>query len=301
MKPNFFIVGAGKSGTTALYSYLKKHPRVFLPEKKEPHYFTIDRPGYRKVRTETEYLELFSKANSEHIAIGEASVSYLKSADALSEIAKFNPKAKIIIMIRNHIERAPSLHNQLLYKLEEDVVDFKTAYNLQDERKKGKYIPVTCTESFLLNYTERVRLYKDLERVYQVFPKEQVKIIFFDDFKKDVEQVYLDVLNFLGLEDVGYRNFEKINERKKLKSRSLKKLMQFRFKNKLIPKIFVLLGGKRLKLKKRINRMNTKSEEKNIISFEMKAKLAQDFKEDIDLLSQQTGRDLSGWYKKYIL
>ena len=72
-KPNFFIVGAPKCGTTALSEYLREHPQVFMSRPKEPHHFATDMPRYRFTKNEADYLDLFSGADDSHTAIGEAS------------------------------------------------------------------------------------------------------------------------------------------------------------------------------------------------------------------------------------
>ena len=74
-RPNFFIVGAPKCGTTALSHYLRQHPRIFFSLPKEPHYFATDLPRYRMVTHEPAYLEYFRGAGPQHTAVGEGSVS----------------------------------------------------------------------------------------------------------------------------------------------------------------------------------------------------------------------------------
>src|SRR6266446_2704827 len=108
-KPNFFIVGAPRCGTTALYSYLRQHPDVFLPEYKEPHYFNTDMNSGGAIRKEKDYLAQFSGAQNQP-RIGEASVYYLSSVAAPEQIKSFCPTAKIIIMLRNPVDTVDALH-----------------------------------------------------------------------------------------------------------------------------------------------------------------------------------------------
>src|SRR5690349_21884975 len=88
-KPNFFIVGAPKCGTTALYEYLRPHPNVFLPRVKEPHFFATDLGTYPAVKTRAAYDRLFADSLAEHTRVGEASVYYLRSSAALANIREF--------------------------------------------------------------------------------------------------------------------------------------------------------------------------------------------------------------------
>src|SRR5580698_1501830 len=102
LKPNFFIVGAPKSGTTSLYDYLKEHPQVFLP-KKELYYFCYDLTFRTPPISENIYLKYYTDANNQK-AVGDASVYYLLSPGAAKKIKDFNPEAKIIVMLRNPIQ-----------------------------------------------------------------------------------------------------------------------------------------------------------------------------------------------------
>ena len=103
-RPNFFIVGAPKCGTTAMTTYLRDHPQIFMPLQKEPHYFAEDYPIFREVWTEKQYLHLFRSADSSHLAVGEASVWYLYSDHALPRIKAFAPDARIIVQVRNPVD-----------------------------------------------------------------------------------------------------------------------------------------------------------------------------------------------------
>jgi hypothetical protein len=140
-RPNFFIVGAPKCGTTALRQYLLGHPATFFCEPKEPHYFATDFPSHRYVDSEQNYLRLFDPAGRECTRIGEASSWYLYSRDALANIRRFDPDAKIIAMLRNPIEMTPSLHAQLLRDFAESEPDLRRAWDLQEERRDPRRLP----------------------------------------------------------------------------------------------------------------------------------------------------------------
>jgi hypothetical protein len=114
-KPDFFIVGAPKSGTTAMYFYLKQHPEIFMPERKELHFFGSDFFAPHFVRDLKEYLKFFEGADNKK-RIGEASVWYLYSKRAAFEIKEFNPDADIIIMLRNPVDMMYSLRETLRKK-----------------------------------------------------------------------------------------------------------------------------------------------------------------------------------------
>ncbi len=107
--PNFFVVGAAKAGTTSMYRYLKQHPDVYMPTVKEPHWFSRLEPnpgqGFRPVTSEEAYLSLFEGWRGER-AVGEASPSYLWDPKAPDRIARSVPDAKIIVLLRDPVDRA---------------------------------------------------------------------------------------------------------------------------------------------------------------------------------------------------
>ena len=111
-KPNLFIVGAPKCGTTAWYHYLQHHKDISFSEAKEPHYFCTDFPNFRWAKTEEEYLKLFADLPDSKY-IGEASVMYLYSEEAIHRVREFNPDAKVMVFIRAYESFFASYHSQL--------------------------------------------------------------------------------------------------------------------------------------------------------------------------------------------
>src|SRR5262249_46212300 len=133
-KPDVFIVGGPKCGTTSLYTYLKQHPDIFMSEIKEPQYFAADTLQHqRRIRTLPEYMDCFAAAQREE-RIGEASTAYLGSSSAARELKKFNPNARIIVMLRNPIDVMYSLHSERLFSNIEHIGDFERAINSTETR-----------------------------------------------------------------------------------------------------------------------------------------------------------------------
>src|SRR5262249_50339658 len=141
-KPDLFIVGAPRCGTTAMYTYLGQHPDIFMSARKEPHFFGTDFSSPALDRDEQTYLALFTGARNETRA-GEASVFYLCSRRAAKEIHAFSPSARIIIMLRNPVEMMYSLHSRHVLTGNEDINDFGTALAAAAERKRGLHLPAT--------------------------------------------------------------------------------------------------------------------------------------------------------------
>ena len=215
-RPNLFIIGAPKAGTTAFADYLKTHPEIFISTIKEPFYFCSDMPilaQRENIYTQQDYLKLFNinKARNKKYYC-DASTLYLYSETAVKQIYKFNQNAKIIVFIRNPIEIAYSFHNQMLFHFVEDEYNFECAWKKQEQRLKGDNIPVSCPEAKLLHYMNLCSLGSQLERLYNIFPTKQIYTIDFNDIKKSPLRVYQNILNFLDLYDDGRQEFPIVNQ-----------------------------------------------------------------------------------------
>lgn len=298
-KPNFFIVGAPKCGTTALSEYLKTHPNIFISDPKEPHFFAQDITGYSCCNSLNKYQKIFENILKEQTLVGEASVLYLYSDEAIKRIYDFNPQSKIIIMLRSTIEYIYSYHSQLLLNTDENIDNFQIAWKLEKERKEGKHIPKTCRCQKLLYYRDIGKLGEQVEKVLKIFPKEQVLFLLMDDMKKDMRQVYLDTLNFLGVEDDGKKDFPKINENKKHKLKVIGQLRNNPPKTllRIIQKIKKVLRIENMSLTKHLYEMNTQVVQRESLSLDFRQELLNEFLGDIEKLEKLIGRDLSHWKK----
>jgi hypothetical protein len=298
VKPDFFIVGAPKCGTTALYEYLRPHPRIFMPEVKEPHFFATDLGPYREVQSQEAYTELFTGASERHLRVGEASVYYLRSAAALPNIRAFNPDAKIIAMFRNPVDMVYSLHSQLLYWSLECEDDFETAWRLQERRARGLDLPDRIPSPLLVQYADIGRFGTQAERVLSLFPKEQVKLILYDDFAASPGKVYDDVLEFLVVPHDNRASFPRINENKRARMVWLRDF--YRKPPPLLHRAF--RGLKQIAgsdgivaVKKKIVELNTVKERREPLSPALRSELAEAFRDEVALLSRILDRDLSHW------
>ncbi|HEX6434947.1 MAG TPA: sulfotransferase [Gemmatimonadales bacterium] len=297
-RPNFFIVGAPKCGTTALYEYLRPHPRIFMPEVKEPHFFARDLGPYPRIKTPEEYAELFAKATELHLRVGEASVYYLRSSVAIANIRAFNPDAKIIAMFRNPIDMVYSLHAQLVYVSEEDETDFETAWHLQERRRQGLDLPPRIRSPLLVQYAEIGMFGAQTQRLLASFPRSQVKLILYDDFAADPQQVYDEVIRFLDLPHDGRTDFPRVNESKRTRLDWLRKLsrkppptLRQAFRS-----LKDIVGSERVSsVKKKIVALNTVRERRAPLSPELRAELRETFRDDQELFARLVNRDLSHW------
>lgn len=297
-KPNFFIVGAPKCGTTALYEYLRPHPNIFMPKVKEPHFFATDFGAYPEVATQEGYAELFAESTEEHLRVGEASVYYLRSSTAIPNIHDFNPAAKIIAMFRNPVDMVHSLHSQLLYWSEENVGDFERAWRMQERRSRGLDLPPGVRTPLLVQYAQVGRFGSQTQRLLSIFPAAQVKLILYDDLAASPQNVYDDVVAFLEIPHDGRTEFPRINENKRARLAWLRDsyrkppqplLNAFR-------KLKHAVGAEGLAtVKQKIVAMNTVEERRRPLAPAFRAELVEEFRAEVALLSRIMDRDLSHW------
>lgn len=292
-KPNFFIIGAPKSGTTALSEYLRQHPEVYFSDPKEPQFFATDFKNGGAITDVEEYLSLFSDAKEHHKVIAEGSTKYLRSSVAIEKIIDFSPGSKFLVMLRNPLEMAVSLHEQVLFNGEEDVEDFETAWRLQEKRKNGMFIPKFCQEPFDLQYGYMCRIGEQIESLLKRVDKNQIKIIFFEDFAKDNKAAYLEILKFLNLTEVPLKDCARVNQGKRIKYPVIKYLT--RLLAKLKKKLHI---NRKFGLIKAINLMNSKGSKRPPLATELKKEMEKYFDRDIELLERLTQRDLSHWIER---
>jgi len=212
-RPDFFLIGAPKCGTSALASYLSEHPSIFFSIPKEPAYWCSDYPEHGRemgMRSLDDYLELFRGVKPHHLAAGEGSTRYLCSEVAVPRILEFAPDGRFIVMLRNPVDAAQSIHAELLFRFEEDVADFESAWHLQSERKAGGKIPRNCQYPEFLQYGRMSSYSWQVERLLSRVRRHKVCFVLFDDFASDPRTAYQQVLGFLGVPDDNRTDFPKV-------------------------------------------------------------------------------------------
>lgn len=300
-RPDFFIVGAPKCGTTALYQQLAGHSRIFMSDPKEPHFFAGDLPGWSRglpYRESLEdYLDLFRGAGPQHRAIGEASVWYLFSSAAAPAIREFDPGARLIAMLRNPVDMAHALHAQLVVNLREDCVDFRAAWERQAARREGRLIPRHCDEPRVLQYREVCSLGEQCRRLLRVFPRDQVLFLLFDDLEADGRAVYERTLAFLGVESDGRSEFPRVNESQVLRSRWLALLARRGLRFEPWVRLKRRLGlpvRSHLRIPPSVYR---KSAPRPALDPALRAELTETFRDDVLSLQELLQRDLGHWLR----
>lgn len=279
-KPNFLIVGANKGGTTSLFHYLTEHPEVFRPDIKEPMFFNYyqcqEEDGnfrtQKVIKNIASYHKLFEGSEA-FKAVGEASTSYLANPFCAAHIYDYNPKMKLIAILRNPIDRAFS--NYLMYvRWGQEKRSFTKA--VRDELN-GRDLPQGKQYIYLGHYLESLETYQN------IFGKEQLLVLLNEDLNKNPETTYRTICRYLEIDEEFVPNFNKrLNTNDKVEIRPAYKLLKsINAKwhiTKLIPK----------SLKRGIQKkpgMNAKD----------RALLTSIYKDEIMELSKFLNRDLSHW------
>ena len=202
-KINFIVAGAQKCGTTALHYFLEKHPNIALPDKQELHFFDNEDLFSKKINYNPlhESFEPIGKS----IVAGENTPSYIYWKPAIERIWRYNKEIKLIILLRNPVLRAFS-HWNMQRERGYEALDFLDAVREENNRLK-EALPF---QSRRFSYVDRGFYSEQLERVFKFFPREQVKVIKFEEFRKNQPAVLNSIFIFIGVKPLGnIRNKER--------------------------------------------------------------------------------------------
>jgi hypothetical protein len=304
-RPNLFIIGAPKSGTTSLYEYLRGHPDVFMSEMKEPFYFSPDvasgpkRRQLRHGRDEATYLELFAGAGSE-AAVGEASTSYMVSTVAASLVKEFEPNARMIAMVRNPVEVVHALHDERVSHGVEPLTEFAAALDADADRREGRGLPEGATP-LGATYVEAGKFAEQLDRWFAAFGRDRVHVIVFDDFAADTPASFAGVLRFLEI-DPNYRpaSFEVHNPSHRMRGGvvgTLRRSPVGRALRKLVGRVMGERRATRLAREARHSRVARSSSTREPLTTQLQTRLEDEFEADVARLGQLLDRDLGAlWF-----
>lgn len=296
--PNFIVIGAAKSGTTALYRYLRQHPEIYMSDRKEPHHFS-----YTEVTKNTngpsdyirsaitdfqEYEHLFDKVKDEK-AVGEASPTYIYVPGTAERIFEKIPDARLVAILRNPADRAHSAFMHLIRDARETVSDFTDALALEEERIKNNWGPI-------YHYMHAGFYHEQLTRFYKVFPADRIKVFVYDDFVRSPLQVMRELYQFLEVDDSFVPDMSsKPNVSGKPRNKSWQKVMDTIFaKPNLIRSVSRVLFPESLRWQV-TSYLRNKNLERENLSEKHRDMLIQVFREDILKLQELLNRDLSHW------
>jgi len=271
MKPNVFCVGAGKCGTTRLYGLMRAHTQCCASDVKETMYFEhyFDRG--------VDWYEKHFRVDRAHLAIGEVSNTYIFNPEIAARIKSYNPDAKIVVTVRNPIERALS-HYLYLKRGGLQLPPFEQA--IRDPQHE--------------HILWRGCYFKHMQPYLACFPPEQVQVLVFEDLIADKERYARQFLDFIGV-DSAVPDFDENQYRLRAgKARSprlarlLKKGANLARDLDLGPLVQKVKNSAVPKLAYR----NIAASEKPVIDNALRGRLAEYFRADTAALSEWTGRDL---------
>jgi len=294
--PNFFVIGAGKSGTTSLYHYLKQHPQIFMSPVKEPKYFALagrdlnfTGPGDKRVIPQTAntveaYLDLFKDVGDESI-IGEASTVYLNTGDTARKIAEQVPHAKLVAILRHPADRAYSAYMHLRRDGYEKLETFSAALDAEPQR---------ISDGYYYHWHLRSRGYygRQLKTFYEQFQRSQIKVYLYEDFMESPRLMLSDIFQFLGVNesfkpDISARhNQSGIPRNQSLQNFLTRSHPVKQWAKRVIPERI----GHRM-----ISGMQRRVVSTPGLSPEIRARLTEDYRSDILALQDLIRRDLSHW------
>ncbi|MGQ0793465.1 MAG: sulfotransferase family protein [Deltaproteobacteria bacterium] len=299
--PNFFIVGAAKSGTTSLWAYLNQHPQIYLSPVKEPKYLSCEAnnfphngPGDASVdatviKSLGDYENLFAKAEDER-ALGEASADYLYFyRSSIASIQALTAGAKIIILLRNPVDRAFSSYRHMIRDGREKL-SFEDALESENDRRAENW-------EFIWFYKDAGFYFRQVEAYFEAFGEDGVRVYLYDDFSRNPLAIARDIFGFLGV-DGGFTPSvgEKLNASKMPESESFQKFLSdydHPLKKLLRPLILSALGKRTTE--RLVNYLKARNEKK--ISPRAREYLINLYREDIRKLEKLVKRDLSMWLK----
>jgi hypothetical protein len=296
--PNLFIVGAPKSGTTALASYLGSHRDVFVADK-ELSYFGSDlefrtKRGRWRIGYDT-YLEWFAQHPQERYRT-DRSVFYLYSSRAAGEIHAYDPNARVIALLRNPVDQMHSQHSEMLFQGEEVVDSFGKAIALEDERKRGDHVPPGCQKVFGLFYRDIARYAEQVERYFSLFGRDQVCVVLHDDLVLDSARAYRQVLRFLDVDPDHRPEFNVVNANKVVRSTRVRDLLgQSPSGLRRLGRLVVPDERARASLRRRLHALNTDRRPRPAMASELHRRLTAEFAPEVRRLEQLLDRDLGGW------
>jgi hypothetical protein len=292
-KPNLFIVGAPKAGTTSLHKYLEGHKDILMSSIKEPNYFSSDElvkfPLYYDdaplIKKEDEYLNLFNSKNDETI-LGEASVSYLFYPEVAKKIKDYNKDAKIIIVLRNPIERAFS-H----YLMDFTSGYFKSSFSEAINRKNSKNANAIYQQVVELGlYYNQVKIYID------TFGYENVLILFQEEMRKNVKDTLRKIFSFLNINDEVQDN-QNINKQFHAYKEPKGKILKLLYHNRVLKSF--LRNILTVERKNFLKSLIVKETRKPVMKDEDRVLLVEIYRDDVNKLEVLLKKDIYNIWKDF--
>lgn len=280
-----------------MFRFLAQHPDISVSHPKEPYYFCRDfhdesdrhhgKAARFPVRSEAEYLGVFRDLS--RTVVAEATPAYLYSRVAASRIHAFNPHARILVMVREPVVLLQSLHAKMVSIGQEDLPDFRQAIEAEPARRAGRQLPTGLFWPSSLYYSEWVKFVEQIARYRNLFPADRMKVVVFDDFRRDNAATYAEVVAFLGLSSAFRPEFREVNQNRSARFPLLSKAFavsgNLGIKN-LVPKRM------RRRFRRTLGRLNLKPVTRAPLDPGLRRELMARFRPEVEGLSRILERDL---------
>jgi len=294
--PNFLIIGASKSGTTSLFNYLNKHPDIYFPPIKEPSYFSDGQPTF--VHSDDEYAALFEGRTTEK-AVGEATTSYLYDRQAPGRIKTLLGDVNILIILRNPADRAYSAWGHNYYLIGYEKLPFEAALREEGHRISSTEFRKTCPFYYGgYHYFDVGLYYEQVQRYYDTFGRQKLKVIIFEEFVKDTAKTCTEIFKFLNVDPLFRPVLNKHNVAPAFRSAIIQKFL-------LRPPLFLqnIYETLPMKLKLALYQigkffygLNIQQKDRVFQDRKLRSDLLDRYYQDIKKLENLLNRDLSLWY-----
>ena len=294
-RPQLFLAGAPKAGTSALANFLAQDDRISVSSVKETNFLCPDLDLPRP-RSEQEYLSLFKVSPRTRVLL-DASILYLYSKRAAEEIAAYCPNARILVMLRNPIDAMYAWHGQMVYTGNEPLTRFEDALEAEADRKQGRRVPrhgaaSRCPE--LLFYREVMRYADQLERFQRVFPADRIQVLRFEALARSPSDVFHSALRFAGLEPEKLPELRSVNASQIRTAPGLHAWLKRHFAGVARELLPLRL---RLRMIKQIDRLTSRTSPRPPLAEATRAALVEECRPDIKRLERILGDDLRAWYE----
>lgn len=296
--PDFLVIGAARAGTTALHGFLRQHPGIFMPARKEPNFFAYEGeelacegPGADYINNSivdpAAYAALFTGAPAE-ARLGEASPLYLYSERAPGRIKHHIPGAKMIVILRNPVDQAYSHFMYATKQCIENVSDFDKALTLEATRLDQGWQP-------LFGYSQFPRYGEQLARYFELFPKDQFLIKRYEDYQADPDAFLRAVYDFIGVDPEFVPSMDdKVNAGGVPKNQAFQ---DFLMKPNPVTKAVGLVVPQQTRLKIRDWMARKNMNAPDTLSSDARSILLERLSDDIRALEKLLDWDLSDWMR----
>lgn len=209
LKPNLFLIGAPKAGTTVVTEVFRQHREFFVPVNKEPRFFDApifyDFPEDYPIKLLSDYLRLYQSANrQQHRWLVDASVFNMYRIESIEAILNLTPQARFLVFLRDPLAASKSMHAQRLKYAEpgmrEISEDFGCCWRSLAGRKRGENFPERCRNRFLFRYDELYAYEKYIPPILTKVRPEAIRIFLYEDLQRDPRKVCEKLTEFLDLE-----------------------------------------------------------------------------------------------------